>query len=253
MDLELKNKNAIITGGATGLGREFVLSLAKEGVNISFTYLSEKENPDTLIHEVNNISNVNIIGIKTNLANDNEIAEFFAESAATLGNIDILINNAGIWLSGYVNDISLEDWDLVMNVNLKSVFYLSQLFVNHCIHEDKAGSILNITSQAAFHGSTTGHAHYAASKAGLVAFSISLAREVAKQKINVNNIAIGIMDTPMIRKNLQENPDYYVNRIPIGRVASPHEISEIGVFLVSSKAGYMTGATVDVTGGMLMR
>lgn len=140
-----------------------------------------------------------------------------------------------------------------MNVNLKAVFHLSQLFVNHCLAKDQAGSILNITSQAAFHGSTTGHAHYAASKAGLVAFSISLAREVAKQKINVNNIAVGIMDTAMIRKNIEQNPDYYVSRIPVGRVAQPHEIADIGVFMVSPKTRYMTGATLDVTGGMLMR
>ena len=140
-----------------------------------------------------------------------------------------------------------------MNINLKAVFHLSQLFVNHCLAKDRAGSILNITSQAAFHGSTTGHAHYAASKAGLVAFAISLAREVAKQKINVNNIAVGIMDTAMIRKNIEQNPDYYVSRIPVGRVAQPHEIADIGVFMVSPKTSYMTGATLDVTGGMLMR
>ncbi|HBQ0812332.1 TPA: SDR family oxidoreductase, partial [Klebsiella pneumoniae] len=177
----------------------------------------------------------------------------FATCIDRLGKADILVNNAGIWLSGYVTEISPQDWDLVMNVNLKAIFHLSQLFVNHCLQHDQMGSILNITSQAAFHGSTTGHAHYAASKAGLVAFAISLAREVAKQKINVNNIAVGIMDTAMIRKNIEQNPDYYVSRIPVGRVAQPQEIADIGVFMVSPKTSYMTGATLDVTGGMLMR
>ncbi|MHA1071840.1 SDR family NAD(P)-dependent oxidoreductase [Enterobacter ludwigii] len=253
MDLNLKHRTAIVTGGATGLGREFVLSLAKEGVNICFTYLRDEECPELLIEQVKSTTDVKIIAMKTDLADEKSREHLFAACIEQMGKADILINNAGIWLSGYVTEITPQDWDLVMNVNLKAVFHLSQLFVNHCLQQDQAGSILNITSQAAFHGSTTGHAHYAASKAGLVAFSISLAREVAKQNINVNNIAVGIMDTAMIRKNIEQDPAYYVSRIPVGRVAQPNEIADIGVFMVSPKTSYMTGATVDVTGGMLMR
>lgn len=140
-----------------------------------------------------------------------------------------------------------------MNVNLKAIFHLSQLFVNHCLQHDQMGSILNITSQAAFHGSTTGHAHYAASKAGFGRLCYLSGAGSRQTKINVNNIAVGIMDTAMIRKNIEQNPDYYVSRIPVGRVAQPQEIADIGVFMVSPKTSYMTGATLDVTGGMLMR
>lgn len=253
MNLNLHNRTAIVTGGATGLGKEFVLSLAKEGVNICFTYMCDEECPEQLVESVKSITNVKIIAVKTDLSEEKSRKHLFTTCIEQLGNVDILVNNAGIWLSGYVTEITPQDWDKVMNVNLKAVFHLSQLFVNHCLNKIQTGSILNITSQAAFHGSTTGHAHYAASKAGLVAFSISLAREVAKQNINVNNIAVGIMDTAMIRKNIEQNPDYYVNRIPVGRVAQPKEIADIGVFMVSPKASYMTGATLDVTGGMLMR
>ncbi|WP_284942791.1 SDR family oxidoreductase [Enterobacter sp. MEB024] len=253
MDLNLKHRTAIVTGGATGLGREFVLSLAKEGVNICFTYMRDEECPELLIEQVKSTSDVKIMAVKTDLADEKSREHLFAACIEQMGKADILVNNAGIWLSGYVTEITPQDWDLVMNVNLKAVFHLSQLFVNHCLQQDQSGSILNITSQAAFHGSTTGHAHYAASKAGLVAFSISLAREVAKQNINVNNIAVGIMDTAMIRKNIEQDPAYYVSRIPVGRVAQPNEIADIGVFMVSPKTSYMTGATLDVTGGMLMR
>lgn len=253
MDLNLHHRTAIVTGGATGLGKEFVLSLAREGVNICFTYMRDEERPEQLIATVKSSASVEIIAVKTDLSDEHSRENLFATCLERLGNADILVNNAGIWLSGYVTEITQQEWDSVMNVNLKAVFHLSQLFVSHCLAKDQAGSILNITSQAAFHGSTTGHAHYAASKAGLVAFSISLAREVAKQKINVNNIAVGIMDTAMIRKNIEQNPDYYVSRIPVGRVAQPHEIADIGVFMVSPKTRYMTGATLDVTGGMLMR
>lgn len=110
--------------------------------------------------------------MKTDLSDEQSRENLFATCIERLGNADILVNNAGIWLSGYVTEITQQEWDSVMNINLKAVFHLSQLFVNHCLAKDQAGSILNITSQAAFHGSTTGHAHYAASKAGLVAFSI---------------------------------------------------------------------------------
>ena len=112
--------------------------------------------------------------------------------------------------------------------------------------------MLNVTSQAAYYGSTTGHAHYAASKAGLIAFNASFAREQAKKGINSNNICIGIMHTRMIQANLDKDPSYYVNRIPVGRVAEPEEIARMGTLLVSDVYSYMTGATVDVTGGMLM-
>ncbi|QCT20868.1 SDR family oxidoreductase [Jejubacter calystegiae] len=253
MDLNLKNRTAIITGGATGLGKAFVHALAREGVNICFTWMSEEENPQQLVESIRARSPVSIIAVKTDLADEQSRENLMASCIDNLGSADILVNNAGIWLSGYVSEISQQDWDRVMNVNLKAVFHLSQLFVNRCITSGRKGSILNITSQAAFHGSTTGHAHYAASKAGLVAFSISLAREVARQNINVNNIAVGIMDTAMIRKNLERDPDYYVSRIPVGRVSQPEEIADIGVFMISPKASYMTGATLDVTGGMLMR
>lgn len=253
MDLNLTNRTAIVTGGASGLGKEIVLSLAKEGVNICFTYLRDEGRAEQLLETVRSTTGVEIIAVKTDLSDEQSREALFTTCIETLGKADILVNNAGIWLSGYVSEISPQDWDRVMNVNLKAVFHLSQLFVNHCLQHDRTGSILNITSQAAFHGSTTGHAHYAASKAGLVAFAISLAREVAKQKINVNNLAVGIMDTPMIRKNIEQNPDYYLSRIPVGRIAEPQEIADIGVFMVSPKTSYMTGATLDVTGGMLMR
>ncbi|TKJ84773.1 SDR family NAD(P)-dependent oxidoreductase [Erwinia persicina] len=253
MDLNLKNRTAIVTGGASGLGKALVLSLAKEEVNICFTWQRNESRARQLIEQVKATTPVEIMAVKTDLSDEQSRHQLFTTCIEKLGKADILVNNAGIWLSGYVSELTHYDWDRVMNVNLKAVFHLSQLFVNHCRERDQAGSILNITSQAAFHGSTTGHAHYAASKAGLVAFSISLAREVARQNINVNNIAVGLMDTEMIQSHIEQNLDYYLSRIPVGRVARPDEIADIGVFMVSPKTSYMTGATVDVTGGMLMR
>ncbi|MDE3281496.1 SDR family oxidoreductase [Lacticaseibacillus parahuelsenbergensis] len=252
MDLGLKGKNAIVTGGATGLGQQFVLGFAREGVNVAFTYMSEKEEPEETVAKVKEISDVKAVPILTNLADPDQITDFFNQALKALGSIDIVINDAGIWLSGKIADIPVKDWDLTMQVNLRAPFLLSQAFVNYATKANKGGHIVNVTSQAAYHGSTTGHAHYAASKAGLIAFSISLAREVAKQGINVNNVAVGIMHTRMIQANLDKDPQYYLNRIPVGRVAEPSEIANIGIWLASAPASYMTGATIDATGGMLM-
>ena len=244
----LTDKYTLITGGTSGIGLATAQAFIAEGARVAVT----GRNPDTLA-EAERILGDKAWVIPTD-AGDIASQKALAETlAARWPRLDAVFLNAGDVTHAPLEAWQEEAWDRLMNINLKAVFHLSQLFVNHCLAKDRAGSILNITSQAAFHGSTTGHAHYAASKAGLVAFAISLAREVAKQKINVNNIAVGIMDTAMIRKNIEQNPDYYVSRIPVGRVAQPHEIADIGVFMVSPKTSYMTGATLDVTGGMLMR
>jgi 3-oxoacyl-[acyl-carrier protein] reductase len=141
-----------------------------------------------------------------------------------------------------------------MDVNLTAVFLMSQLFIQGKLNSKiTGGKILNITSQAAFTGSTTGHSHYAASKAGVVAFTTSMAREVAQYGINVNAVALGIVETEMLRATLEADRKYYESRIPLGRVATPEDIAKIAVFLVSDGASYVTGATIDATGGMLMR
>ena len=153
-------KQVLITGGATGIGAATAQVFLERGYRVFVTvHQTAAELPG-------------VTAIPCDITDPADVERLFA----AVGTVDVLVNNAGIWLSGYVTEISPQDWDLVMNVNLKAIFHLSQLFVNHCLQHDQMGSILNITSQAAFHGSTTGHAHYAASKAGLVAFAISLAR-----------------------------------------------------------------------------
>ena len=130
---------------------------------------------------------------------------------------------------------------------------LAKNFCNQCRAEGRRGKIVNMVSQAAFHGSTSGHAHYAASKGGLVAFTVSLAREVAPFGINVNAVAPGMMRTPMNQDALRVREDEYLNRIPLRRIADPSEVAAAVVFLCGNQSDYITGATLDVTGGMLMR
>lgn len=251
MELGLKGKRAIVTGGATGLGREFVRTLAAEGVKTAFSFYSDQEDPKRLEEEMQAVGGT-VRGFKTDLSVVDAARQFFDAAHDWLGQADILINNAGLWLTGAVTDISPEDWDRQLATNLRAPFLLCQKFAQYADSEGHGGHVLNVTSQAAYYGSTTGHAHYAASKAGLIAFNASFAREQAKKGINSNNICIGIMHTRMIQANLDKDPSYYVNRIPVGRVAEPEEIAQMGTLLVSDVYSYMTGATIDVTGGMLM-
>jgi len=252
MDLGIQGKTAIITGGSRGVGREIALSLAREGANIVLTYQGNKEKAQEVIEEVKSLG-CGAVSFQVSLSEADAAVELIHKGIKQFGEVDLLINNAGVWPTSFVKDMSLAEWNETLDINLTSVFLTCKTFANHCLERKKPGKILNITSQAAFHGSTTGHAHYAASKAGMVGFTISLARELAKNHINVNNLALGIVETDMIKESLEKNGDYYVNRIPLGRVAKAREIADIASFLVSEKANYITGATLDATGGMLMR
>ena len=146
-----------------------------------------------------------------------------------------------------------EQWNTTQQVNLTGPFLTCREAVRRWLQAGRTGRIVNVASQAAFRGSTTGHADYAASKAGLVALTKSLAREVAPQGIHVNAVAPGMVRTDMARQALEENEQQYLDRIPLRRIADPADVADVIALLASDRASYMTGATVDVTGGMLMR
>ncbi|WPC41338.1 3-oxoacyl-ACP reductase family protein [Clostridium sp. JS66] len=252
MDLKLKSKCAIVTGASRGVGKGIALALAKEGAYIVINYNKSEGSSKEVVNEI--VKNGGkALAVKADLANPQDCIKLIDEAEREFGCVDILINNAGIWLKNWIQDITLDEWKKTIDVNLTSVFLTSQAFIKNNILQKRNGKILNITSQAAFHGATTGHAHYAASKAGVVALTVSMAREMAKYGINVNAVALGMVKTDMVSKALENNEDYYINRIPIGRVATPDDIGKIVAFMVSEAADYITGATIDATGGMLMR
>lgn len=253
MEYDIKGKTAIVTGSATGLGKAIVEKLVEEGVNVVVSSSRKHEDTDANIERYN--QKVKAVYIKCDVSDEKEIENLFNESLKQMGKIDMIVNNAGIWLTSYVKDMTVEDFKKTLDVNLIGPFVLSKLFVNYCIENNIKGKIVNMTSQAAFHGSTSGHAHYASSKAGLVGFTISLAREVAPYGINVNAVAPGIMETQLVSAIVDdpERRKKYEERIPLGRIASVEEIARIVLFLLSNQADYMTGATLDATGGMLMR
>ncbi|MBU2699116.1 3-oxoacyl-[acyl-carrier protein] reductase [Sporomusaceae bacterium BoRhaA] len=252
MNLKLAGKCAVITGGSRGVGKGIALALADEKVNIAINYHRSAKAAENLVKELTD-KGVTAIAIQADLGNAVDCARLIDEAAGQLGRLDILVNNGGVWPKNWLQNISLEEWKKTVDVNLTAVFLTSQAFLKKAIAGEQGGKICNITSQAAFHGATTGHAHYAASKAGVVSLTVSMARELAKYHINVNAVALGLVATDMTQQALATNRDYYLQRIPIGRIAMPEDIASIVTFMVSDAAGYITGATVDATGGMLMR
>ncbi|WP_326975477.1 SDR family NAD(P)-dependent oxidoreductase [Caproicibacter sp. BJN0012] len=255
MDLNLKNKCALVTGGSGGLGRAITEALASEGVHVAAGYRSKEQETKEWIEGINRRFGLKCVAIKADVSKKDDVKSLFDLSCEALGKIDILINNAGIWLSSYIKDMPKEDFEKTMAVDLEAPFLLCKKMVNHLLGRKSRGKIVNIVSQAAFHGSTTGHSHYAAAKGGLVIFTVSLAREVAPYGINCNCVAPGIVRTPMMTDALftGNGEEYYKGRIPLGRIAEPREVAYPVVFLASNKADYITGATIDVSGGMLMR
>jgi 3-oxoacyl-[acyl-carrier protein] reductase len=242
MNLELTGKRALVTGAAGGLGAAIARALSQEDV---VSVQADRYEPSENLPAGN-------VYLPCDLADMDNTSSLLARAKDAIGGLDILVNCAGLWPTCTVAEMTLAEWAKTMDVNLTSVFVLSRDFVNHCVAASQSGVILNVTSQAAFGGATSGHAHYAAAKAGLVNFTRSLARETAGQNIRVNALAPGMMETPMSSDALAARRKAYLKRIPLGRIARPEEVADVAVFLCSPRAGYMTGATVDVSGGMLM-
>ncbi len=246
MDYGLSGKVVLVTGAADGCGKAIAKAFVAEGAKVILHDLAFKEEMLK--------ANVTELGdgcryLTADLSVESEVEAMWEQ----VGEIDCLVNNAGIWPTAYVKEMAADAFRRTLEINLIAPFILCRNFVEQCTRLNKKGKIVNMVSQAAFHGSTTGHAHYAASKSGLVGFTISLAREVAAQGINVNAVAPGMMRTPMNKDALAQREDSYLERIPLKRIADASEVADAVIFLCSQKANYITGATMDVTGGMLMR
>ena len=250
MDLGLKNKVALVTGGARGLGRAICVGLAGEGARVAVN--SVRSDPTVVARDLRKRFRVKALGAPADVSKSEEVRFLFDRIEAELGPVDILINNAGSWPKSFVQDTSDEEWNATLAVNLTGSFLTCREAVRRWLAAGRGGRIVNITSQAAYYGSTTGHAHYAAAKAGLANFTISLAREMAPHGVYVNAIAPGFMETDMVGEAFRKNRVKYLERIPLGRIADPAEMVPAILLLASERASYMTGTTVHVNGGMLM-
>jgi 3-oxoacyl-[acyl-carrier protein] reductase len=251
MDLGLRNKVALVTGGSRGLGRAICLGLAEEGAHVAVNFV--RTDPSSLVAQIRSRFGVKATALRGDVSQAENVRTLFDQAERELGPVDILINNAGTWPTAFVKDMTDEEWNGALAVNLTAPFFTCREAVRRWLASGRKGRIVNVTSQAAYHGSTTGHAHYAAAKAGLATFTISLAREMAPHGIHVNAVAPGFMETDMAADALRKNREAYLRRIPLGRIADPAEVAAAVLFLASERASYMTGTSVHVNGGMEMR
>jgi 3-oxoacyl-[acyl-carrier protein] reductase len=252
MNLDLKDKVALVTGASQGLGKSMSLLLASEGANVAVNYRRSSERADETVREIREEHGAKAIPVYADMSKESDIVAMFEKIDEQFGRIDILINNAAYCPTCQVADMTEQMWNYTLQVNLTGMFLCSREFVKRLLDRQQPGRIVNISSQAAFRGSTTGHAPYDASKGGMVSFTVSLAREVAEKNIMVNCVAPGIMDTEIMAKALHADKQKYIDRVPIRRIGKPEEIARVAVFLAGRGSDYMTGATVDVSGGLAM-
>jgi len=251
MDLGLQNKTALVTGGSRGLGRAICLALAEEGAKVAVNFV--RTDPSDLVRQLAAKRGAKAVAVRGDVSKPDEVREIFDRAERDLGAVDILVNNAGTWPGALVKDMTDDQWAGALAVNLTAPFLTCREAVRRWLASGRKGRIVNITSQAAYHGATTGHSHYAAAKAGLANFTLSLAREMARHGIAVNSVAPGFMETDMVAEAWQKNRAKIIERIPLGRIGDPAEVAAAVLFLASERASYMTGATLHVNGGMEMR
>ncbi len=253
--MEIKNKKAIVTGGTRGIGRAIVKELASNtayhGVlsDVAFIYNKSDEAAQALVEELKN-SLTKIFAIKADVSSFEETQKAISEAIEKLGGVDFLINNAGITRDTLLLRMSERDFDEVINANLKSVFNCTKAVLKNMVSQ-RSGRIVNISSVVALIGNP-GQANYVASKAGVIGFTKSVAREVASRGITVNAIAPGFIKSDMTDKLTEDQKQKLVQNIPIGRIGLPEDVAKMVAFLCSDDAQYITGQVIAVDGGLTM-
>lgn len=245
----LSGKTALVTGAARGIGKAIALKFAQEGANIAFTDLVIDENGKATEAEIAALG-VKCVGYASNAADFAQTAEVVAKVYEDFGSIDILVNNAGITKDGLMMRMTEQQWDAVINVNLKSAFN----FIHACtpiMMRQRSGSIINMASVVGVHGNA-GQSNYAASKAGLIALAKSIAQEMGSRGIRANAIAPGFIETAMTAQLSEEVRKEWMKSIPLRRGGQVEDIANVALFLASDMSSYISGQVIQVDGGMNM-
>lgn len=249
------NKRAIVTGGTRGIGRAIVKELAARsccGVlfsDVAFIYNSCDECAEEIQQEIND-PGTKIFAFKADASSFEEAEETVSKAIEKLGGVDILVNNAGITRDNLMLRMTPDDFDTVLNINLRSVFNYTKAVMKHMIKQ-RYGRIVNIASVVGLIGNP-GQANYAASKAGIIGFTKSVARELATRNITVNAIAPGFIETEMTEKLTSQQREILLRNIPMQRFGKPEDVAKVVGFLCSKDADYITGQVINVDGGMVM-
>ena len=252
MDLHLKNKVALVTGGASGLGKAIVTALAEEGASVAVNYRSKKTEAESLLEHIQQQYGVKAMIVYADVASEQDVIKMFEHINKTLGPIDIAVNNAAYCANPECADLTLEEFRKCIDINLQGTFLVCREMVRHLRQRSAPGNIVNISSQAALRGSQNGKTAYDMTKAGILGFTRSLALETAKDNILVNAVLPGLMYTDILAKAIDADPERFNKRSPLGRLAKTEEVAQVVALLCSDRASYMTGTSVDVSGGMVL-
>jgi 3-oxoacyl-[acyl-carrier protein] reductase len=244
----LEGKVAIITGASRGIGKAIAKKFVENGAIVAFTYLSSEEKAKALEAELTNGGGT-ARGFKSNAANFDEAQELATAVVKEFGKVDVVVNNAGITRDTLLMRMSEEQWDEVMQVNLKSVFNLTKAVLRPML-KARSGSIINMSSIVGIRGNA-GQANYAASKAGIIGFTKSIALELGSRNIRSNTVAPGFIETEMTDALDQDVVQGWRDTIPLKRGGTPDDVANLCVFLASDMSEYITGQTINVCGGML--
>jgi 3-oxoacyl-[acyl-carrier protein] reductase len=246
--MKLDGKVALITGGAQGIGRAIALALAREGAKIVASDINLERAEETC-REIA-AAGLEAVAVKGNVADGRDAETMIQKALDRFGRLDILVNNAGITRDQVLLRMKEEDWDLVLGVNLKGAFHLTKAVLRPFLKQ-KGGKIINIASVTGQMGNA-GQSNYASSKAGLIGFTKSVAREYASRNILVNAVAPGFIDTAMSQAIPQKERDLLARQIPLERLGTPEDIAEAVLFLAGPGADYITGQVLNVNGGLYM-
>lgn len=246
--ISLKEKSAIVTGSARGIGRAIAEKMAEAGADIVISDILKEEGEKTA-KEISEKYNVKAVFVEANVADNQSAANLIDKTIENFGKVDILVNNAGITRDGLFLRMKEEDFDRVININLKGTFNCSQAAFKAMVKQ-RSGSIINIASVIGLMGNA-GQANYAASKAGVIAMAKSIAKEGAKRGVRANSIAPGFIRTDMTDILKEEVQSQILSQIPMGEMGTPEDIANTALFLASDLSKYITGQVITVDGGMV--
>ncbi|MFC1738911.1 SDR family NAD(P)-dependent oxidoreductase [Planctomycetota bacterium] len=246
MVIDLAGKPALVTGGASGIGREIALVLAEAGAHVIVADI-DLEGAQKTVHKIGAV-----LAVKCDLGNPADIAAMHKRVSSEMGPIEILVNCGGIIsYKPSIRAVELDEWDKVLDVNLRGTHLVCREFIEE-MKELKSGKIVNVSSLAARIGSIEVGIHYTASKAGLIGFTKTLAKEVGPYSINVNAVAPGIIATEPVKQQIAGHEDEYSTQIPLRRLGQPRDVANVVLFLVCPQSDYITGIVLDVNGGLYM-
>jgi 3-oxoacyl-[acyl-carrier protein] reductase len=244
---EFEGRTAIVTGGSRGIGRAIVKELAERGANVAFSFSKNKELADQLAAEIE-AGGRRALAFQADVTDAAAAEKMIRSVKSELGSVDYLVNNAGITRDKLIMMMSEDDWDAVLDTNLKGVFNVTKPAVSLMVRQ-RRGAILNIASISGVVG-MAGQTNYSASKAGLIGFTRALAKEIARRSITVNALALGLIETDMTVALADEYRQKMLEQIPLGRYGTVEEVARIAVFLLSDDAKYITGQVIQADGGL---